>query len=108
MEEVKKEIEKHWCVYSRFLGGALPSNFGKIVYDSKISVDILYSEGQQYPPQCWDSKYVKRFDSLEEAVEHYINHRSGVDVRDEDETNDEIRERARRQFPSYFRDKKGN
>ena len=104
MEKTKK-IEKPWGVYGWFNG---PWNFGKIegeyISEDHSSLDIRYSEQQMYPPQCWDGKWVKRFDTLEEAVEYYIEERPGCDTRmDRDETDDEIRQRARESFPSYFK-----
>ena len=95
-----EEIENPWCVYRGHLG---LRGFGKIERESKNSVYIRYSEGQFYPPKCWDSNYVKRFPTLTEAVEHYIKKRPGVDIRTRDETDDGIRQRARRSFPEYFR-----
>lgn len=101
--EGKAEIEKPWCVYSFGIG---LSGFGKIIEDNKSSVNIMYSEGQMYPPACWDSAYVTRFGSLDEAVEYYIKNRLDVDVRDRQLTSDEVREQSRRYFPSYFKNKK--
>jgi hypothetical protein len=103
MPEEKKEIEKPWCTYSSGLG---LSGFGKIVRDEKTSVNIKYSERQLYPPECWDSVYVTRFDTLDEAVEYYIKNRLGVDIRDRQLTPDEVRENAWRDFSSYFEKKK--
>jgi len=95
-----EEIENPWCVYGWFLG---LWNFGKIEEDRKHSVNIRYSEGQLYSPECWNSKWVKRFPSLIEAVEHYIAKCPEVDIRTRGETDCEIRERARRNFPKYYK-----
>jgi hypothetical protein len=99
----KAEIKKPWCTYSCGLG---PSGFGKIVRDEKTSVNIKYSEEQMYAPECWDPAYVTRFDTLDEAVEYYIENRLGVDIRDRQLTPDEVRENAWKDFPSYYKNKK--
>jgi len=103
MTEQPIEIEKPWCTYSFGLG---LSGFGKIIRDKKTCVYIRYSEGQLYPSSCWDPNYVTRFDTLEEAVEYYIEHRRGVDIRDRQLTPDEVRGYAKRDFPSYYKNKK--
>ncbi|MFH1311485.1 MAG: hypothetical protein ABIH65_03715 [Nanoarchaeota archaeon] len=105
MSEQSTEIEKPWCVYSFGLG---LSGFGKITKDDKIHVFIRYSESQMYPLECWDPNYVTRFRSLDDAVEYYIEHRPGVDIRCRQSTPDEVREQARRSFPSYFKNKLKN
>lgn len=99
---MKNKIKNPWCVYGWFLGSW---SFGKIVEDGKHSVNIQYSEGQQYSAECWDSAWVKRFGKLEEAVEYYIKNRPPVDVRCSDYTDDEIRNLAKQKFPSYFKNK---
>ena len=99
MPEKTKEIEKPWCVYGNFLG---LRGFGKIVGESGNAVSILYSETQQYYPQSRDSKWIERFNTLEESVKHYIQHRPQVDIHDKDFTDNEIKELAKRKFPSYF------
>ena len=67
---------------------------------------IRHSEGQHYHPSLWDLDYVTRFDTLEEAIDFYLENRPGVDIRDKEFTPDEVREQARQRFPSYFKDKK--
>ena len=65
----QEEIEKPWCVYGWFLG---PWGFGKIEKDSGNSIYIKYHE-EDNNPECWDSKWVKKFSKLEGAVEHQSN-----------------------------------
>lgn len=60
-------MKKIWCVY-RILW---PIGIGKIVRSDRYGCDILYSEGQHYPAELWDLKYVKRFDTVEEAISEY-------------------------------------
>ena len=103
MKEEKKEIEKPWCVYGSFLGLI---DFGKIEEDYENHVFVRYWEGQHYSLEAWDPNLIKRFNTLEEAVEHYIENRPGVDIRERDLTDKEIRELAREKFPSYFKKKK--
>ena len=97
---IKETIKNPWCVYGGYLG---LWDFGKITKEGKNSVHILYSEGQQYPSECWDPSWVKRFNKLEKAVEYYIKNRPSVDIRCSDYTDDEIRNLARQKFPSYFK-----
>jgi len=66
-------MDKQWCVYYGGFGSYW--GYGKIVSDHGNGVlEILYSEGQSYSPELWDDKYVKRFDTLVEALKEY--HRS--------------------------------
>jgi hypothetical protein len=91
--------DKPWCVYGYFLG---PWGFGKIVEDRGDIVHIKYCEGQLYPPESWNSKWIKRFPTLEEAVNYYIENRLRG-ILGEGETEEEIRARAKRYFPSQFK-----
>lgn len=40
---------------------------------------IQYCEGQHYPPECWDSKWVKRFDHSTEAINYFFEHQGLVE-----------------------------
>jgi hypothetical protein len=105
-DKKEKKIEKPWCTYG--LGFSL-YGYGKIVSESEHSVDILYSEGQHYSPECWDKKecYVKRYDTLEEAAEKYFYyHNHGTDLRmDHPYGKEEMKSQIRYKFPSYFKGK---
>jgi hypothetical protein len=70
MQENIKPIEKPWAVYS-FGGG--PSGIGLVVSDDSDVIRIQYSEGQLYPAELWETRAVKRFDSSQEAIDHYLN-----------------------------------
>ena len=63
-----KQIEKPWTVYS-YLG---PSGIGKVLSESKFSLDLLYSEGQYFPLEIWDPNYVKRFETPLEAIDYFL------------------------------------
>ncbi len=58
-----------WCVY----GDCNWWGYAKIVHVTNNTVYLLYSEKQHYPPEVWWDKpqYVKKFDSLFEAVKFY-------------------------------------
>jgi len=102
MEQTEtKQIEKPWCVYG-CLGATLPDGFGKIVEDSGVTYNLLYSESQMYAPDCWDKRYVGRFDTLDEAVDYFIEHKPEFDVRDSPITEQDIRDMARQNFPSSY------
>jgi hypothetical protein len=102
MSTESKEIEKPWCTYKGVVG--LVSGFGKIVDETKEAVNILYSEGQNCQ-EPWAKKNITRFDTLEEAVEHYIENRGACDLRERQTSPEQIRLFARASFPSYFNKK---
>ncbi|MEI6731648.1 MAG: hypothetical protein WCK90_03115 [archaeon] len=66
------EIKEPWCVY-----GFHPNGIGKVVLDSPpTSVEILYNEKQKFPPQLWDTKYIRRFETPTSALEYLANYLS--------------------------------
>lgn len=96
-------MEKEWCTYS-FQGKTLPENVGKIVGDYGKSVDILYSEGQMYPAELWDIRFIMRFNTLEEAIEYFLKNKPSYDTRIDHEISDERHlERIKYSFSSYFK-----
>jgi hypothetical protein len=97
-----EKIVKPWCTYS-FEEVDLPYAVAKIVQEFGSSVDLLYSEHQLYSPQPWDIRYIKRFDTLEEAIEYWWKERPGVDIRDRDWTKKEYIEHMKYCFPSYYK-----
>ncbi len=70
-----KIIEKPWAVYGWYLGSW---NIGRILKYNVDSPQIQYSEGQMYPLASWDPKWVTTFKSLNEAVDHFIIHQTGI------------------------------
>ena len=61
------KIENEWCVY----GWVTAKFLGKVVREhSEKCVDILYTPGQVYPSEPWDTDYVKRFATFDEAFEY--------------------------------------
>ena len=94
-------MEKEWCTYS-WQGKTLPEAVGKIVRNGE-TVDILYSEGQLYPAECWNIDYVQRFDTLEAAHKYLWQNRPPYDTRiDRDWTKERYWEHLQFCFPSYF------
>lgn len=92
-----KKIEKEWCTYG---GGVGCWGFGRIVREPPGgSLYIQYIEGQFYPPECWDPdpRYVKRFETLEEAAEVYGRYK--------EYSKERIQRLMRENFPSYFKGK---
>lgn len=69
---MENKIKKPWAVYGWFLGSM---GIGKVVRESKDSVKILYHEEQQYPPECWDSDWVQRFENPIQAMKYYLEKR---------------------------------
>lgn len=84
-------MEKQWCVYGQMFAWGI----GKIVKESTNSLYIQYTEGQFYSPECWDPNYVKRFDTLEEAMDEYLKYKSIPIFK--------LKEIVREQFPSYYK-----
>ena len=69
-KEQKVEIENPWAIYS---GVMFPIGVGKVLREySKGDVTIQYSEGQMYPPESWDGKYVERFSTIVDAAKNYF------------------------------------
>jgi len=64
------KIEKKWCAY----GCMTPFDLGLVIEEGHGSCYILYSEGQYYPAECWDNHYVKRFETIDEAVVWTVEH----------------------------------
>lgn len=91
LNETEKPIEKPWAVYGWSLGSW---GIGKIV-NRGHTLDIQYCEGQHYPPECWDPKWVKRFDNPVKAMAYFKVH-----VHDSYYTKEEIIESFLRNFPS--------
>jgi len=57
----------NWCTYSH-INGDIPQHIGK-VYDIRgSSCNVKYSEDQMYARHCWDTDYVRVFESLEGAI----------------------------------------
>lgn len=63
----KSFIKKPWCTF-----GLMPHSVGRVVADRGNSVDILYADGQLYPAESWDARYVRRFGTPEEAIAHML------------------------------------
>ncbi len=67
------------------------------------SCEILFSENQVYAPELWNSNYVKRFPTLEDAVTDYSQRtNANPDPRDKPPNYNELIEIAKQNFPSYF------
>lgn len=60
-----EEIKKPWAIYGDQI---CFYDFGKIIKEREFSVDIKHTDNQTYPPQCWDSKYIKRFGNPSDAI----------------------------------------
>ena len=104
MVDEKRQIKEPWCVYG-YLSVLLPNGFGKIVGESELTYDLIYDEsGSLASYVSWDKKYVKRFETLEQAIKYFIEHKPEYDVRELSLTNKEIESWARYQFPSQFQE----
>ena len=102
METPAKRIENPWCVYR----GVSLLDFGRIEEENQAGITIRDSENQTFPLGIWDPRLVeKRFSTLEEAVEYFIQEDTGGCFMDYSPTQDEIRRSARERFPTYFAEK---
>ena len=82
-------IKQPWVAYGLFLSG-----LGKIVGETEWSVDIMYTEGQNYPMETWNKKYIKRFDTPLELARFLVDHSN--------DSFDYIMELLKRNYPSDF------
>jgi hypothetical protein len=72
-----KKIEKPWAVYGWYLGSW---GIGKVVEEKHSNCcEIQYCEGQMYPPELWDSKWVNRFQNPLESINYFLEHNSNKD-----------------------------
>ena len=67
-------IEKPWAVYATWLGAI---GIGKIINESSSAVWTQDSEGQQYLPECWADKAVRKFNSPIKAMAYFLVHQAG-------------------------------
>ena len=63
------QIEKPWCVY-----GSMALDIGIVTKERGMCCDIRYSEGQKYPEELWDSKFVRRFETAKTAINWLVEH----------------------------------
>jgi hypothetical protein len=64
-----KQVKMEWCAF-----GFLTDSVGRVMRDTGYYLEIMYSEGQFYPWELWDPKYVRRFGTPEEAIAHVCLH----------------------------------
>ena len=77
----------------------------KILGNSPADLTIIYSENKYDNSGCWSKRNVKRFKTLEKAVDYFIEKRMPCDTRiDKDFTDEEIRNLAKRNFPSQYQE----
>ena len=60
-------LKNRWCIF-----GVRLDDFGMVVAENGDCLSIRYSDGQMYPAEFWDKKYVSRFSTPEEAIAHYV------------------------------------
>jgi len=65
-----ESIEKPWAVYGAWLGATAIGLLSEKPSDQ--SCYIIYSEGQHYPPELWDTNYVHLFSKLSEATDYFL------------------------------------
>ena len=68
MERRSPVSTKPWAVCQDMF----PLAIGLVVEDRGTHLYLLYSENQKYPAECWDSKYVRRFDTPKQATDFYV------------------------------------
>jgi len=99
----ENEIKLPWCTYG-VLGAIIPESFGLIVKDNGSTVNICDRERDRSLSDAtlWDSRYVKRFNTLEEALQFLINNMSQSDIRERPVTEQNIRKMAEAYFLSQY------
>jgi hypothetical protein len=73
MIKISEGIEKPWAVYGWYLG---TWDIGRVVQKGRNSLDLQYIEGQMYPPESWDPKWVKTFRTSKEAIDCFFKTQS--------------------------------
>jgi|APSaa5957512622_1039677.scaffolds.fasta_scaffold114949_1 hypothetical protein len=92
-------IENFWCAY----GYPSPEHIGKVAKESENFVIITRNErGSLADSETWEAKYARRFNTIEEAVDYLCSNIPAYDVRSDPVTEDDIRRRARNNFPSEY------
>jgi len=61
-----KKIKKPWAAF----GFPIKDSYGLIVEDLGEVVMIQYQEDQSYPPEPWDIKSVKRFETAQKLWQY--------------------------------------
>ena len=61
-------MNKRWCVFSGCGVGYIEEEHK---HETGSTLYVRYSENQMYELQLWDSKYVDRFETWQEALEEY-------------------------------------
>jgi len=89
------KIEKIWCVQ---LGDVVVKKIGKIVGESDLTCEILFSENHKHDSSHWDKIYIIRHGSIKEAMEYY-SVSSGIKY-------PQVENIARKHFPSAFKEEK--
>lgn len=74
-------IEKSWCIYFYWF---IPGFIGRIEKEIDDIILVRYYEGQHYPLKSWNKNYVKRFETIGEAIKEFarLNHESISDVKE--------------------------
>jgi len=96
----------NWCVYGWFLK---LWGIGKIISEQPGVVFVEYSDNSIL--NAWNPDWIKRFETLEEAVEYYLEKRlKNSNLIHKEIHESEIWEYIHKNFPSYFKnilEKKG-
>mgnify|MGYP005870299413 CR=1 FL=1 len=84
-------MDYKWCTYS-YINKQIPQYIGKAFDIKNGSCKIIYHDGQLYPPEFWNCKYVMFFESLEECL-YYIYTNSNISLHEiEEMTRDRFNE----------------
>ena len=81
-------IQNPWAVY----GYIFPIGIGIITQVNSDKLDIIYAEHQNYRPECWPSKKVKRFPDYQKAIAYYLQFRT-------DYSRESLEEMLKKNFP---------
>ena len=77
-ENLNSKIEKPWAVYGAEDGSW---DIGRLLSLSKDKQtgEIRYTEGQMYPPEYWEMKWVRTFKTSTEAADYFFNNQGLVE-----------------------------
>jgi hypothetical protein len=86
-----KKIKKPWAAF----GFPTKDSYGFIIEDLGDTVMIIYREDQDFPPESWDIKEIKRFETAQELWRHLKLDTNGPQ--------NNLLECMKEEFPSQFK-----
>jgi len=64
-----KAWKRYWCIYKGI--APIATGIGKITEEFEKTAYVMYAEGQMYPPETWEKKYLLRFKTITGAIKKF-------------------------------------